>query len=76
MRVIEKNGWTVYVEIFREGDSGWILQIGDGRGNGTVWKDFFHTQQAALDAAYHAIDKEGIEAFIGPDSEMRFLFDS
>lgn len=76
MRLIERNRWTVDVEIYRDHEGGWILQIDDGRGNATVWTDPFATEQAALDAALEAIDSEGIESFIGPDSDMRFLFDA
>lgn len=76
MRVIEKNQWTVNVEIDRDREGGWILQIEDGRGNATVWTDPFAGEQAALHAALEAIDTEGIESFIGPASDMRFLFDA
>jgi len=76
MWVIERNRWAVNVEIYRDRERGWILQIEDGRGNETVWTDSFATEQAALDAALKAIDTEGIESFIGPDSDMRFLFDA
>jgi len=76
MRVIERNRWTVNVEIYRDHEEGWILQIDDGRGNATIWTDSFATEQAALDAALKAIDTEGIESFIGPDGDMCFLFDA
>ena len=76
MRVIERNGWTVYVEIYPDDTGRWNLQIGDGRGNVAIWTDTFDTHRAALHAALQAIDAEGIETFIGPDSELRFLFDS
>jgi hypothetical protein len=76
MRVIERNQWSVNVEICRDHEGGWILQIEDGRGNATVWTDPFTTEQKAIDAAVKAIDTEGIETFIGPDSEMRFSFDA
>ena len=76
MRVIERNSWTVNVAIYRDREGGWILQIDDRRGNATVWTDPFATEQFALDAALKAIDTEGIESFIGPDSDMRFLFDA
>jgi len=76
MRVIERNRWTVYLEINRDREGGWILRIEDGRGSATVWTDPFATEQAALDAALKAIDTEGIETFVGPDSDMRYLFDA
>lgn len=76
MRVIERNRWTVNVEIYPDREGGWILQIVDGRGNATIWTDPFATEQTALDAALEAIDNDGIESFIGPDSDMRYLFDA
>jgi len=76
MRIIERNRWTVNVEIYRARDGGWYLQIEDGRGNTTAWTEPFTTEQAALGAALIAIDTEGIETFIGPDSDMRYLFDA
>jgi hypothetical protein len=76
MPVIERNQWTVNVEVYRDGDGKWMLQIEDGRGNATVWTDHFASKQAALDAALEAIETEGIDSFIGPDSDMRYLFDA
>ena len=76
MRVIERNRWTVNVELYRDYEGGWIPQIHDGRGNATIWTDSFATEEAALDAVLKAIDTEGIESFIGPDSDMHFLFDA
>ncbi len=76
MRVIARNRWTVNVEIYQDREGEWILQVEDGRGNATVWTDPFAMEQAAFDAALKAIDTEGIESFIGPDSDMRFLFDA
>ena len=76
MAVIERNRWTVNVEIDPSDSGEWFLRIDDGRGNATCWVEPFDTEQAALDAAIEAIDAEGIETFIGPDSEMCYLFDS
>jgi len=76
MRVIERDGWTVNVEIYPSDTGGWFLQIDDGRDSATCWIEPFDTEQAALDAALHAIDAEGIDTFIGPDSELRYIFDS
>ena len=76
MRAIKRNQWSVNVEIYHAHEGGWILQIDDGRGNATVWTDSFATEQEALDAAVKAINTEGIETFIGPDSEMKYLFDA
>ena len=75
-RIVERNRWTVNVEIYDDGQGGWILGIVDGRGNSTIWTDSFATDRAALDEAIRAIGSDGIESFIGPDSDMRFLFDA
>ena len=75
-RVVERDQWTVNVVIHHDGQGGWFLQIDDGRGNLTGWIDSFPTDQAALETATKAIDDEGIETFIGPDSDLRFLFDA
>ena len=75
-RIVERNRWTVNVEIYDDGQGGWILGIVDSRGNSTIWTDSFATDQAALDEAIRAIGSEGIESFIGSDSDMRFLFDA
>ena len=64
------------MEIYPDREGGWFLQVGDGRGNATNWTDTFPTEQAALEAALKAIDTEGIETFIGPASDMRYLFDA
>lgn len=76
MRVIERNQWTVYVEVTPDDNGGWFLRIEDGRGNSTNWWESFATEQAAVDAAIEAIDNEGIESFIGPNSDMRIFFDA
>ena len=75
-RVVERDQWTVNVVIHDDGQGGWLLEIVDRRGNLTGWTDSFPTDQVALDAAIEAIDDEGIETFIGPDSDLRFLLDA
>lgn len=76
MRVIERSGWTVNIEVEQSDTGEWFLRIDDGRGNATCWVEPFASEQAAYTAAIEAIDAEGIETFIGPDSDLRFLFDS
>lgn len=73
MRVLEKQGWTVHIEIHPHDIRRWNLQIAGGRGNSTVWTDTSGTDQAAFRAALRAIDAEGIETFIGPVSQAPFL---
>ena len=64
---ITRDGKTVRVNIIEDGDGGWLLEVVDEYNNSTVWDDPFSTDQAALDEALDAIEKEGIDALIGMD---------
>ncbi len=59
------DGDTVNVNIFEDGNGGWLLEIIDDFGNSTVWEEPFQTDHEALAEALDAIDAEGIETFIG-----------
>lgn len=68
---ITKDEHTVRVEIYKgDEEDGWFLEIVDIDSNSTVWDDTFATDQLALDEAIKAIDEEGIECFIDPDSQI------
>ena len=56
---------TVKVEIYDDGEDGWILEVVDEHGNSTVWDDPFPTDAAALTEVKKTIMKEGIQALIG-----------
>ena len=64
---ITRDGKTVRVDIYENGDGGWLLEVVDQYNNSTVWDDSFKTDQAALDEALDAIEKEGIDSLIGMD---------
>ena len=64
---ITRDGKTVRVNIIEDGDGGWLLEVVDEYNNSTVWDDPFSTDQAALDEALDAIEKEGIDSLIGMD---------
>jgi hypothetical protein len=68
-RSFESQGQTVQIDIFGDGDGGWLLEVIDQFGNSTVWDDSFSFDQAALDEALSTIDKEGIESLIGSPSQ-------
>jgi len=59
------DGHTIDVEIYRGGDSDWILEVVDIHGTSTVWEDQFKTDQEALDALKTCIREEGIGALVG-----------
>ena len=56
---------TVTVEIYDDGQGGWLLEVIDEHGNSTVWDDSFPTDAAALAEVKNTILEEGIQALIG-----------
>ena len=54
------------IEIYEDGEGGWLLEVVDEFGNSTVWDDSFPTDSAALAEALNAIDTEGIASLVGP----------
>jgi uncharacterized protein len=68
-RSFESEGTTVQIDIFGDGDGGWLLEVIDEFGNSTVWDDSFSSDQEALAEALGTIDGEGIESLIGSPSQ-------
>lgn len=63
---IEKDGSRVTIKVYKaEEEGGWILEIVDEGWNSTLWDDLFPSAKEALDEGIKAIDKEGIQSFIG-----------
>ena len=76
--ILEKNRlwpqlnqqWEIHcLDIFGDGDGGWLLEVIDEFGNSTVWDDSFSSDQEALAEALDTIDGEGIESLIGSPSQ-------
>jgi hypothetical protein len=65
---VTRDGKTVQIEIYEDGENGWLLEIIDEYGNSTVWDDPFATEQDALDEAMTTINEEGIDSVIGPET--------
>ena len=63
---ISREGKTVQVKIYEDGEGGWILEVVDEHNNSTVWNDPFELDEHALLEALATIQKEGIASFIGP----------
>jgi hypothetical protein len=61
---VSREGKTVDVDIYENGEGGWILEVVDGYGNSTVWDDPFTTDQDALDEVMRTIEDEGIGSLI------------
>ena len=53
------------VEIYEDGEGGWLLEVVDEYQNSTVWDEPFGTDQEALDEALNTIVKDGIQSLIG-----------
>ncbi len=62
---VTRNGKTVQVDIFEDGEGGWLLEVVDEFWNSTVWDDPFASDADALAEALKTIDDEGIESLIG-----------
>ena len=56
---------TIKVEIYDDGEDGWILEVVDEHGNSTVWDAPFPTDAAALAEVKKTLMKEDIQALIG-----------
>ena len=65
---VERDGKAVEIEIYENGERGWILEAVDEYNNSTVWDDPFPSDQESLDEAMDTIEKEGIDCLIGPES--------
>jgi len=70
---VTRDGKTVQVEIYEDGEGCWLLEVVDEHGNSTVWDDPFPSDQDALDEALRIIAEEGIESLIGihPESPVQ-----
>jgi uncharacterized protein len=62
---VARDGAAVEIEIYEDGEGGWLLEIVDEFGNSTVWDDAFPTDSAALAEALSTIETEGIASLIG-----------
>lgn len=65
-RAYSDGNHTVNIDIYEDGEGGWLLEIVDEHNNTTVWEDAFDTDEAALQEALDALKEEGVGAFIGP----------
>ena len=62
---ISSGGKVISVDIYDDGQGGWLLEVVDEHGNSTVWDDPFPTDAAALAEVRETILEEGIQALIG-----------
>ena len=62
---VERDGLTATIDVYSDGEGGWLLEIVDEHWNSTCWEEPFKTAQEALEVGLKAIDGEGIQNFIG-----------
>lgn len=60
------DGKEIDVDIYADGEGGWLLEVVDEFNNSTVWEDSFPSDQEAMKELQRAIREEGVEALIGP----------
>lgn len=64
MRTHRAEGHALRIEIYRDANGPWILEIVDELGTSTVWDEPFDSDKAALEAAFLAIESEGVYSFV------------
>lgn len=64
---ITRNGVTVQVEIYGDGQGKWILEVVDLQGTSHVWDEPFASDEEALAEAIRALEEEPME-FVGEPS--------
>ncbi len=62
---VTRDGKTVQIDIYEDGEGGWLLEVIDEHGNSTVWEASFASDREALDEALSTIDENGIDSLIG-----------
>jgi hypothetical protein len=65
-QAITRDGKTVQVDIYEDGEGGWLLEVVDEYNNSAAWENPFETDQAALTEVLRTIEAEGINSLIGP----------
>ena len=63
------QGKTVQIDIYSDGNNGWILEVIDQYGNSTVWDNCFLTDMEAYNEALETIHTEGISSLVGKPSK-------
>ena len=70
-RKICRDGTSVEVLIYSDGNYGWILEVVDEEDASTVWDNPFLTDQAALAEVMKIIDEKGIYSFLlSPEDQV------
>lgn len=68
-RVLEEDGVSVEIGIYRFEHTGWSLEIVAEDGTSTVWEDCFEDDRVALLEALKSIQENGIGSFSGQKTD-------
>jgi len=63
---MEIDGKEIDVQIYEDGEGGWLLEAVDEFNNSTVWDDPFPSDQEAMKELQRAIQEDGVDSLIGP----------
>ena len=69
-RSLTRDGKTVRIEIYEDGEGGWLLEVVDQEWNSTLWDMHFESDRDALAEAINTIEAEGIDSMIGPPKDQ------
>ena len=65
------DGKSVAIQVYEDGEGGWLLEIVDEYWGSTFWQSPFETAEEAFNEATKAIKEEGIDAFIDVGKDMK-----
>ena len=60
------DGKEIDIQIYEDGEGGWLLEVVDEFNNSTVWDDPFPSDQEAMKELQRAIQEDGVDSLIGP----------
>ena len=70
-RQITRDGTSIQVLIYSDGNYGWILEVVDEEDASTIWDNSFLTDQAALEEVMNTVEEEGIQSFLrSPEAKL------
>lgn len=69
---LSRDGTTVEIQIYEDGNAGWLLEVVDEFGNSTVWDESFPTDHPALTEALNTMLFAG--SGIAPDTSRELSF--
>lgn len=68
---MEIDGKEIDVQIYEDGEGGWLLEVVDEFNNSTVWDDPFLSDQDAMKELQRALQEDGVDSLIGPPPSPR-----